>query len=386
MDEDYIEVPWAGIFGVSDVDFDQMVKMDGKSMQNVCQVNREYSKFCSKDNVEFWASKYAYFSKGLDMPTEWKSKWIHLYQKVRNNPGKYVEQAIKKDKPSILVIVQKCNAPVSRFIIAEKMYMMKYRVADYLLSNIYTTDNARKRFGKWIELADDEWGMNVSLDFAKVLYKHGIILPRHMYYKSPDIKHFYIQEKVVNVSKMRPKNVEEFRDLKEYGFTWRNMFPYGLEDIFQNCDYEYINELFRDDMTLDDLRSADPYDEGMSVLTYNLGSMLYYNPGVGKKCANDILSKMRSHGLTKEELNEAYAYAHKLRKQDEEEEAVEAAVVHHQPIVDGALQELEDQEEEDEIEIGGDPDDLAYAEGQEFEDETENEDEFDFDHFNLNAI
>ena len=41
-----------GIFP-EDVDFDQMVKMDGRSMQNLCRVDKEYQKFCSKENEDF---------------------------------------------------------------------------------------------------------------------------------------------------------------------------------------------------------------------------------------------------------------------------------------------------------------------------------------------
>jgi hypothetical protein len=382
MDEDYIEVPWSGLFGVSDVDFDQMVKMDGKSMQNVCQVNREYAKFCSKDNEEFWASKYAYFAKGLDIPMNWKDRWIHLYKKVHGNPNKYTIKAIKEDKPSILVFLQKCNAEISNNTVKMNMQFMQPRVLDYLLSNVYTSEKMRKKFRMWIEYADDEWEMEFPLDFVKILYKHGIILDRHMFYRKPEIKYFYIQEGVIDVSKIHPRSVKEFRDLKKYGVTWRNMFPYDLEDLFGKCKYEYINELFRDGMTLDDIRNAEPYHDGTPVLTYNLGIMLYRNPGVGKKCANDILSKLRSLGLTKDELNEAYAYAHKLRAIDEEE-AVEAAEEvaelaleeANQALIANAVQELEDQEG-DEIEIGGDPDDLGHAEGQNLDEHDNDEDEY----------
>ena len=113
-EEEYIEVPWSGgIFPLSDINFVEMVRMDGKSMQNACRLNRKSAEFCSDAHSEFWMAKYNYFAKGIDIPTDWKEKWIHLYTEVREDPVIYLKEAFRKDKPSFMVIIQKCNVDMN---------------------------------------------------------------------------------------------------------------------------------------------------------------------------------------------------------------------------------------------------------------------------------
>ncbi len=323
--EEYIEIPQIGeIFPSGDINFSEMVQMDGRSMQNMCQVSRESREFCSDANTEFWLVKYNYFAKGLGIPMDWKPKWIHLYQKVRNHSDKYLIKAINEDKPSILVILQKCNVEISNKVVKHNMRFMQPRVLNYLLSNIYNTVGGRARIKRWIDHADDQWGMDFSLEFVKILYKYGIILESHIIINNREAIHFYLQEGVVDPSTLQQLTVEEFRDFKKYGVTWRNMFPDGIEDLFGSCNYEFINELFKDGMTLDDLRNAPPFDSG-PYLAGILGHMLYRNPEVDKVCANRILSKLRKLGLTVGELNEAYAYVHKINRKKAERAARRAA-------------------------------------------------------------
>ena len=40
--------------------FDEMVKMDGKSIQSMCVSDRKFAKFCSKDNEKFWEATVVY--------------------------------------------------------------------------------------------------------------------------------------------------------------------------------------------------------------------------------------------------------------------------------------------------------------------------------------
>lgn len=322
--EEYIEVPFLGrIFPSYDIKFDEMVKMDAETMQSMCQLNKEYGAFCSKDNEEFWAAKYAYFAKGLGMPDESKSKWVQMYKKVRAHPKRYLVEAIEEDKPSILVIMEKCNAEINGVIIRKNMHKMRTRVLNYLLSNVYTGERGPERFKNMINYTIKKHEMYFSLEFVKILYKYGIILDHRHFRRHPEFIQFYLQEGVIDPSIIRPRSSKDFRDFKKYGIIWRNMIPDGIEDLFSWCDYEYINELFNDGMTLDDLRNADPIGD-TSYLNALLFGLLYGNTGVEKVCVNRILSKMRKLGLTVKELNEAYAKVHEYRREQDEEDAAEA--------------------------------------------------------------
>ena len=371
--EEYIEIPqFGGIFPSGDINFSEMVQMDGRSMQNMCQVSRESREFCSKDNEEFWLAKYNYFAKGLGIPMDWKPKWIHLYQKVRKHPGKYLIMAVIEDKPSILVIMQKCNTEISNRMVENLMHRIQPRVLNYLLSNIYTGKAIRKRFKRWLVDARDQWGMDFSLDFVKILYKYGIILDVHFIINNREAIHFYLQEGIVDPSTLQQITVEEFRDFKKYGVTWRNVFPDGIEDLFGWCNYEFINELFKDGMTLDDLRNAPPFDSG-PYLTGILGQMLYANPEVDKVCANRILSKLRKLGLTEGELNEAYANVHKMRQKDAEEEAEAAAEAVAEADEAAGLQAAQALAEEEEVGLEESEEEGEVQGEEEYDDDEEEE-------------
>ncbi len=348
--EEYIEIPQFGEIFPSDINFDEMVQMDGRSMQNVCRLNRESREFCSDAHSEFWIAKYNYFAKGVDLPTGWKEKWIELYTDIRDRTDTYLHEGFKRDKPSFMVIIQKCNVDENYIKKYIRWHPIKIRstMINYLLTNIYVTEEDRRKFKKIMIRNIKEWGVYLTLDGIKVLYKYGIILESRSIKNKPEAIHFYLQEGVIDPSTIQPRNVKEFRDLKKYGVTWRNVFPDGIEDLFGWCNYEFINELFKDGMTLDDLRNAPPFDSG-PYLTGILGQMLYANPEVDKVCANRILSKLRKLGLTEGELNEAYANVHKMRQKDAEEEAEAAAEAVAEADEAAGLQAAQALAEEEEV-------------------------------------
>jgi len=145
--EDFIET----VYPEGDVHFNKMVEMDGDSMQTQCQLNKFARKFCDKDNVDFWRTKYRYFVRGsgLDKPLTWKQLWVNLYTDVEEDGNEYIRKALKKDDPSILIMLEsKFNVNLKH----ELKNIFKYNtiihknVSEYLLSNVFTTSKEMKKY------------------------------------------------------------------------------------------------------------------------------------------------------------------------------------------------------------------------------------------------
>jgi hypothetical protein len=51
-----------------DLTFNELVKLDARSLQNVCRLNKYYGEFCIRDNKDFWRAKvrYEYRLLGID--------------------------------------------------------------------------------------------------------------------------------------------------------------------------------------------------------------------------------------------------------------------------------------------------------------------------------
>nr|QBK85636.1 MAG: hypothetical protein LCMAC101_02310 [Marseillevirus LCMAC101] len=330
--EEYIEVPlFGGIFPSSDINFVEMVQMDGKSMQNMCRVNRESREFCSDKHSEFWMEKYNYFAKGIDIPIDWKEKWIHLYTEVREDPKRYMKEAFRKDKPSFMVIVQKCNVDedyIKKYI-KQKAIRIKWRMIDYLLANIYVTESDQRRFKKIMNRNISEWGAYLTLNEIKILYKYGILVKlRDFCYPIEDhidIFKFYLEEGAINLNQLRKicsvRSVKDYRALKKLGLTPQDFFPDTVEDLFHKCDYKLLIELFNDGLTMDDLRNVPPYDDGTPYLVVMVSYIMRQKSS--DTCVNIILSKMRQLGMTVEELNAAMKFAAKAEDEEDEDEEEE---------------------------------------------------------------
>jgi hypothetical protein len=122
-----------------DLTFDELVKLDAQSLQNVCRLNKYYGKFCSKDNKQFWRVKLrrTYRLLGEEDSLDAKALWVKKYKEVRKRSDLYFEEAVEKDDPNIIRALTEMNIyflgtnlePKLTKIVLDK----KYKVFNYIL-------------------------------------------------------------------------------------------------------------------------------------------------------------------------------------------------------------------------------------------------------------
>jgi hypothetical protein len=168
-----------------DPTFEEMVKLDGESLQRMCMTNSHYRNFCSKDNEDFWKAKIRYDSGllGVTADVDAKSMWLRMYEDVRKNSQAYYAAALDQDNANILRGLENMNVGLAFdpvYIISHR----KYNVFDYMMSVAAKHRNEPEGDG-FISSVIRELDRYVysdpqrALPFVQILYKY------HMYVTIP---------------------------------------------------------------------------------------------------------------------------------------------------------------------------------------------------------
>ena len=262
--------------GQSDVEFDEMVKMDGKSMQNICQLNTYYRTFCSEDNTEFWKAKYIYFAKdiytedidkyyGYLQEKSWKQRWIWLYKEVKSRSDRYIYPAIEKDNPDSLRALQIYNLDIKSGI--TMLPLIQKNVIQYLLSDIYTSKQDKEDFLTRVvdSILKDEylWNLKNIMEIATVLYPYGVyftssIEGQRVIRRKIQLLNFYAERMDISEEDWilyaggGQIKLGDYIHLQQYGLTPQIVVEVNVTKIVENCDIEFFNELVHSNVEIND--------------------------------------------------------------------------------------------------------------------------------------
>nr|QBK85433.1 MAG: hypothetical protein LCMAC101_00200 [Marseillevirus LCMAC101] len=326
-----------------DVEFEEMVKMDGESMQSACQLNKHYREFCSKGNEEFWRAKYLYFLRSIKFvrAETWKELWIDLYREVRKDKmDKYkmrqkINYAVSHDDPTTLIALSKFNIDIKPLITKRIISIVGENVLHYLLSSVFTSEEDRE----YVMNVFDEYrhiDQDASL-VAKVMAFYDMYFTADEYvgFVSSNISmlEFYIDEGIIDLQDIprylnKPLNLEEYMRLRESilpmlesSKTMTDVIvpTQTIENIFYECKLDFLNQLVNDGMSVNDLRrniSTFDWHDGPdipfpqlpdSILIQYAAKLNKSRPGGYDECIDGFLSRLMQLGMTVEELNMVYS-------------------------------------------------------------------------------